>query len=181
MTPAQVKFAWFHRAQKCAFLAFYAKFESVPLKNFFRKISYLCKNQFSFDQCYSRISQVCKSAVIGQLFKFNFLFFSKKVRFFSHWFRFPGWRRFSYLNNCIKILSSHFLKKIIKIFKFYISDHSNLYKREKDCKIQKKFLKNVREISEKIKKKKFKKNFFVKSALSLWSLTAQRWVLKFRE
>ena len=46
LTPAGVKFAWFPRVQKCAFLAFYAKFESVPLKIFFRKISNLCKNQF---------------------------------------------------------------------------------------------------------------------------------------
>ena len=45
------------------------------------------QKSISFDWCYSRISQVCKSAVIGQLFKFNFLFFQKKVMV-SHWFRF---------------------------------------------------------------------------------------------
>ena len=102
LTPARVKFAWSHRAQKCAFLAFYAKFWNVPHKKFFWKIFIWCKNQFYFGWCYSRISQVYKSAVIWQLFKFNSLFFSKKS-FFAHRFWFPGWSWFSYLNNCITI------------------------------------------------------------------------------
>ena len=83
LIPAGVKFAWFPRIQKCTFLAFYAKFESVPLKIFFRKLSDICKNQFSFDWWYSRISQFYKSAVIRQLFKVIFLFFSKNCYFFS--------------------------------------------------------------------------------------------------
>ena len=35
------------------------------------------KSKIFFDWCYSRFSRIYKSAVIGQLFKLNFLFFSK--------------------------------------------------------------------------------------------------------
>ena len=62
-------------------MAFHAKFESVPPKTLFLENIYHWQNQFSFDWCNSRISQVYKSAVIEQLFKFNFLFFSKKLFF----------------------------------------------------------------------------------------------------
>ena len=83
LTPARVKFAWLQSAQKCAFLVFNSKFEPVRLKIFFRKLSDICKNQFSFDWWYSRISQFYKSAVIRQLFKVIFLFFSQNCYFFS--------------------------------------------------------------------------------------------------
>ena len=46
-----INFPWSYRSRKCTFLIFYAKFEEFPLSLFFRKISYICKNQCSFDWC----------------------------------------------------------------------------------------------------------------------------------
>ena len=60
------------------FLAFQAKFQWVPLKIFFRKISYTSKNQFFFSWCYSQISQDYKFAVIVR-----FSLFLQKSYFFS--------------------------------------------------------------------------------------------------
>ena len=69
LIPARVKFAWFRCVQKCTFLVFHSKFDSVPSKIFSMKISLPGKNRFPIHWWHSQNPRPYRLTLTGRKLK----------------------------------------------------------------------------------------------------------------